>query len=424
MEVCLTLILIGIFIFENNPANNFIFPYLKAAGIPSLNIWQSLLESPDAKIHYFVMLLAPLIFFPLLDPLMWILSIPFVASTLFSQNEVYWQVFGLHYPMSWVPILFLGIIRGISKLSFSFHGTHHDFTHKEITRFISTLLLFTTLIFAVVFSPIGPLNPYIKGGYWAGNADLYDIMQVNTAKVFLHEAITLVPQNASVITQNDIPQLSGRYHFQVVSDWAGGYTLKPVISYDYILANSQTGWFPPILPYIIEGLQNGSFGILAMGYGTILLKKGYTGDPVLFVPFRDVWTPEKLQLYSGYNIGNIIVHNSSEHDTDFSFWYGPHAFLPLGVYVANFTLMVQNIVPKNASIITLDVVSKGGDIIYSTKTLKLGDFSRSNEWETFSLEFKLTNYTTGVEFRGMFVTNATTISMADISLYQISTNPK
>jgi uncharacterized membrane protein len=420
LQVFLTLTLIGILVVENYIG--LIYPYTLAAGVSSSNVWQSLIVSPDGKIQYFVMLLAPLAFLPLLDPLMWILSMPFVAYTLFSQNKVFWQVFGVHYPLSWAPVLFLGLIRSIRKLSSRNHDIPQDFNPKlnpdGVIKSISVLLLLSTLIFAMVYSPIGPLNSYIKGGYWAGNENLSESTHISEDEAFLHEVIALVPPNGSVLTQNDIPELSGRYYLQVAP------YVEPNMTYDYILGYSRMDWYSSfnyITPYINEALKDGTFGILAWGHGAILLKRGYTGDPVLHDPYREEWMADNLPLFSGSRLGNVLVHAPSRQ-TDLSFWYGPYVALPPGIYQVNLTLKVESVTPGNASIITLDVVSPDG-VGYYSRTLQLGDFSQPDEWKTFSLEFKLTNYNEGMQFRGMSVTNATTISMAGLSLKQISPNP-
>jgi uncharacterized membrane protein len=376
------------------------------------------LVSINAKLQYFILLLAPLGFIALWDRLSLLLLAPFVANALLATSSALWNPFVLHYSFMILPILFLGTIRGARVLC-SNDGKSID---RGRLRHSAIILLTLTTTFAVVYAPLGPLNSYVQGGYFAGNHDLAGITSFTEHYSFVWRLISLIPPDASVLTENDLPQASGRPGFYVV---LAGTPPPPQPSsgqYDYILADATVEYLTPfneIVPYINTVLADRSFGILAMGQGAILLKRGYQGAPLIFEALHNRWTPDQLTLNSGQRTPTALVHRAADGNS-FSFWSGPYVSLPPGRYVVNFTLQVESIVPTGTSVLTIDVTSNLGNDLWISHRLTLGEFSSAMAWKDFTLEFTLPRYVVGAELRGMSVTNVSTIAFGGVSIFQTS----
>jgi hypothetical protein len=325
----------------------------------------------------------------------------------------------LHYPLVVVPLLFFGLIRGIAVISES----EKVGAPKNLVRKLGGIVCTLTFVFAAVYSPLSPLNSQVQGGYFAGNHDLAGFTSFTSHDAFLWEVIGLIPRDASVLTENDLPQVSGRPGFFIASPAPPSPLPPPPSSgqYDYILGDSTIEYFASfqdILPFVNSALADQSFGILAMGQGTILLQRGYRGPPVIFELLSDSWGPNRLALFSGRNAGDALVHVPGDGNS-FSFWYGPGIVLPPGEYRANFFLQVYDTVPGNTSIITIQATSEGGSHVWASRLLTLGAFAAPKQWQNFTLSFSVSVFTQGFELRGMFVTNSTTIALKNVTLIQI-----
>lgn len=412
LEAALMVGLFAVFILQVFVGS--IGPYLSRANpaIPA-----NIADNINVKLEYFVLLLAPLGFVALWDRLAVLLAIPFLANAVLTTSSAFWNPFVLHYPLMVLPILLLGTIRGAAVICKS--GRSID---EERLRNLAGILLSLSVIFALVYSPVGPLNSNVEGGYFRGNHNLAEITFVSDHDRFVGRLLSLIPPGASVLTENDIPQVSGRPGFYVVLP---GTPLPPPPSsglYDYIVADATVQYFAPfeaILPYLSAALADNSFGILAIGQGAVLLQRSFVGEPLLFEPFNRTWTPDELSLFSGMRTEELLVHPASAGNS-FSFWFGPYAVLPPGQYSARFSLQVEGLVPPDARIITLQVASDFGNRLWTSQDITLGQFSSARSWQTFTLNFSLSEFVTGVELRGMFVTSATTISLQTVSLVQNS----
>ena len=116
--------------------------------------------------------------------------------------------------------------------------------------------------------------------------------------------INLIPASASVLTQNNIPQLSSREYVETP------VTYNPAISYQYILLDTSLTYFAEtstLVPYVEAGLTNHTFGIVAEGDGALLLERGYTGRILLFEPTEYDFTGSQLVPYSATVVGSTIV---------------------------------------------------------------------------------------------------------------------
>jgi hypothetical protein len=224
----------------------------------------------------------------------------------------------------------------------------------------------------------------------------------------------LIPANAAVLTQNDIPQVSGREYYQVDEYYT---TATP---YDYILLDSAISYFTTfadILPFAEPALVNGSFGVLAEGQGALLLERGFHGPPALFDPDNQTLNGASLSAFDPSDaVGNEIIGSAAS----FSLWYGPFATLYPGNYTVTYQL--ASTVAGNAStqLLTIDATANQGATTLATENLFASNFTAANAPTEFALHFDLSEIMTNVEFRGMSPTGAATLTMLDVELTQNS----
>jgi uncharacterized membrane protein len=238
-------------------------------------------------------------------------SIPAIAYYLVGYSGGNMRYF---YPMQYSviisPMVFLSFILLIERINNESYSTLvHKWQFfikiikkcrlngkKAISVLITLALIFNIGLFTV-YSPIGPLNQFLKlypnanppsnGGY-----GLYKSLNVDMYDKDLLRMTQLVPQNATVLAQFNIPQFSGRYYFT----YPGQY--NPAQPIDYAI-NDPENYFYFNTPIDDTGpnfynynmfqlsnmfLQNSTYGVYAQSEGAILFKLGYSGNIVYYVP--------------------------------------------------------------------------------------------------------------------------------------------
>lgn len=383
----------------------------------------------NSKLLLFVLLFGSLAFLPLLDFGAMFVLLPFVGFVLYSTDSSNWIPFGLMYTEMAVGPLFLGLINGLRGFGWrpkSEEGSTHKggsnepisksarnnhFGSRSPDRRPALALAVTVLVFAAVYFPPSPVNSYVQGGYFSGNHDYQGITTVTPADEFLWKTIALVPSDAAVLTQNSIPQLTGREYYQIAGD------VHPNIPYNCILMDGVQTYFTDVstlVPYAQAALTNKTFGIVAEGLGALLLEEGYSGPPELYDPTAANYTGNELALYSGSYSGTTIVGSGPA----FSLWYGPSATLYPGSYNVTFAVSINTTAHNVSPIIALDVVSGGGSTVYSSLNLYTSNFSAPGGVKIFTLSFNITQIQSTIEYRGMFPSGFATITLHYIDVTQ------
>jgi len=275
-----------------------------------------------------------------------------------------------------------------------------------------------TAAFFVVLSPVSPWNqfPQLANDL---NERPSDIVDITPADHFLTTAIALIPSDASVLTQNNIPQLTGRDTVQ----WAMPGKPPPNISQaDYILSDQSSNsfardWYTYLQPYVEVALTSKEFGVSAIGYGILLLQRGYHGAPELVGPLP--YNPSELGLSSGYLAGSIAVH-PAENNSDF--WYGPYVDLPAGNYTVTYRLMIGPGASASAPILTVRVSNgtAASPMIYASSKLVGGDFPAPDIWVNVPLHFTLESFVTSMEFPGVWTTSGVVIYLSEVTITVVS----
>lgn len=246
-----------------------------------------------SKVFYLVVLLGPLAFLSLLNPPSLLISLPWLAPSLLSLNPNHYLPVGTQYPALLIPFIFVSAVYGAKTLTqwlgklatnmLSKNSKAAKIVKKKYVRnkllYIAnrplaatiTLLLICSITFFLSCSPLG--GP----------------PQVTFHDQVLEMVIYTIPLYSTVATQNEIfPHMSHNLNAYPV--------YHPIFEYDYILVDktSITYYLPPIfgqygspIPPVAfslvvpELVKNGSYGILISINGIMLLKRGYTGTPLI-----------------------------------------------------------------------------------------------------------------------------------------------
>jgi len=397
------------------------------------------------KISYALILVGSVAFLPLLEPSIIICMLPWLTVAFLSNFQPFYQ-FGTQYPAFIIPFVFYGAVLGIKKLKHL--GNGHYWKGKKFRIVLAGFFSFSILIFFFVT----PLNnmPYQNSNYFT-----YGLPIVTQHDQDVLKLLQLIPQNASVLTQSNIfPLLSGRPNAYV---FPSAVFYPPNMSFsnalddllgkvDFIVVDLESDLIgaSTILSYLS---QNSQFGVYASAGGAVLLKRDFSGAPLLFKPLEDNYDYKSLLLYNGVVVkdpdsssGYSLMHSESNASgTDF--WYGPYVFLPPGQYEATFEIKIQQ--PTNGYLISLDVsyFSYGISIGYlgtknagyslnfsigatGVKTLLISrkldtsDFNETDRYYDFSLNFTVSELGS-FEFSGIDVTNNADVFLEGIRLTQV-----
>lgn len=383
----------------------------------------------NLKFQTLIYLYAALAFIPILSWRSQLVLLPYVGYVFYSTNSANWALFGLMYPLLGTGPLYLAVVEAIRgsriqepteqidagpESSRSRQALLRRVRGKGLTTSQKMLigLAVSSLLFGTIYFPYSPVNQYVTGGYFNGNHNLEGITTVTPQVKFLWQVIGLIPPSASVLSQNDIPGVTGRQYSQI------DIAYNPSIPYDYLLMDSSFTYFSPIsaiLPIAQADLDSGNFGVVAEGQGALLIARNYTGPVQLFEPFNQTYSGNQMSLFSGSVEGSGIVNNKSA----FSFWYGPYVTLYPGHYKAEFTLESNSTVPENSTALTLDVVTGGGATIFASSVVYLGNFTAPGAPATFTEPFNITSITQNMEFRGMYPTGSSTLTLLRITVQQV-----
>jgi uncharacterized membrane protein len=385
-----------------------------------------LLFDVNDKLLLLVLLLAPFAFLSLYSLRGLIVAIPYAAFVFDSVDSSNFTPFGLFYtllgacPLIFAAVDALATIPEVPMLQSSTVVAPSESPaptpRRSSTRrsMIRTMVLMS-VVFALVFFPLSPANAYVTGGYFAGNHSTSSISTPTPATEFLNRVIALVPPGASVLTQNNIPQLSGRTGIQVPPSYLSS---KP---YDVILMDSSLTYFSDpsaLYPYINQGLANGTFGVAAEGEGAIMLERGFHGPPLLYEPVNTTYLGTDLSPYQGVGkaVGSTIVGSGP----GFSLWFGPYTTLLPGSYSCTFLLESNETTSSTKTLLTIDVTAGAGSAVVATEAISALDFSAPSIATALTLQFSLQNVTLGMEFRGMYPTGLATITLEQVRIVQTS----
>lgn len=360
-----------------------------------------------SKAIYWILLFAPLAFFPLLSPLTLLPVLLWFGVSIITDRRAFYHL-GWHLPAFIIPFLFTALVYGVKYLSSR---------RINVMRLLLILLAFT--LFNAAFT--SPLNQSIQGLEYFGAA--YDRPVLTEHESLLHNILSLIPSNASIFTQNNLfPHLSHRFEAYV---W-----LPPNTTVDYILIDLTSPHFLNRIWNITSNemvtrlLGETSYGEMVSADGILLLKKGYNGERLLYVPIIMRFTHQDLALRDGTlesdptSKSEIVLTHGREDGDEVTFWFGPYIILPPGEYITTFKMKTES--TNMGRIGTIDIVSEIDTVVHASKEIYGRDYPSPDTWQNFTLHFTLTKITSFVEFRGINFHNTCKISLDYIEIKQLS----
>jgi len=364
----------------------------------------SFMVTPIEKLYYVLALLSPLLMLPVYS-LEFLCALPWPIAAMLSNYQFYYN-FYFQYSAFAIGQLFIATIFSIKKIFLSVNQG----SQKKLQRKLVTLLILVNVILCIAISPIG-------------------LPQFSTRKIeitphanLLHEILKLIPDNASIATQNDIfPHVAQREHAYILT-WPMptdvDYILVDLKSCHFIVFGGAISTESPneALKKIVN---SGNYGLLATADGILLLKKYYVGPIQSFVPRIEVFTSTDLIPVSRSSkvitdktcySGTVIVHEPT--DLPGFVWYGPYRYFFSGEYSATFRVKTKS---ENISLI-IDVADAGN--VISERKLNFTDFETLDKWQEFTINFKIEGLRL-LEFRGICESNNTYVALDYVRVMQL-----
>jgi uncharacterized membrane protein len=383
------------------------------------------------KFLFLIFLFAPLAFFSFRSKMS--LAVAVLLVPFFLSNYLPYYTLGAHYPLYLVPLVFLGAVEVLGSLTKEGKTVSIKIT-KDLSHLLG-IIIAASLIIIIAVSPLSPMSqPFIKEGLLWYAQPYPNEGDIQT----LHKMISMVPQDASILTQNNLfPHFSNRINAYVVpiktmesktaEAAAKDFMQQELDICDYILLDSVGIETEPWTSFLFnEVISNSSFKIYALGKSldgfAVLFMKNYNGSTI-FVPDGDYIT---FLGNSDFYISNAELVNeptSSSGSVALSqkgadpniFLSGSYFLLPPGTFEITFEVKVGE--HKEGYLATLDVSGNNGTSILSKKDI-YGFDTPAGIWTNYTLPLTTTEPLAAIEFR-IFTSGAADIYVDKVILRKV-----
>ncbi|MEM0136509.1 MAG: DUF2079 domain-containing protein [Thermoplasmatales archaeon] len=392
----------------------------------SSSLEQRFTSSIDDKIFTLLLFLSPFLMFPLLSK-RWILFVLVYPALMFYSgfSEYYFPSFiYFQYTAMIVPFLFLGVIDVLSSIEFKnkdrMSSKRGIFKRTQLrSRTAIVLVIFVLIIMlGTVYEPYGPLNSYSQTNF--------DLEKVTNFNISLYEGystlVDLIPTNDPyILYQNNMPQVIYRDP-SALSAYLFGYAANYTFfidghwtsNVDYIIADPYSNWFTasggnigvsgssPLDMYNVldHYLSSNNYGILAEWDGIMLLKRAYSGSPLIYFPDNNFFSARSLYVLSSSYRSNGTIESTQLTNGE-TLWYGPYTVLQPGHYRVTIQVETSNIDVNNVFTLRYSYINPAGVISVITLVNVTGEqFARPNVWTNISFNITAANLYDFVEFAG------------------------
>ena len=390
-----------------------ISPILNDAGNP-VALLRNLGYDLPQKLLYVIMLLAPLLFTPLLSSYI-SLSLPWLLFTFLLNYRPYYML-GYQYSLLIVPFVYVASIHGIRRA--------RSGALKKMN--LGRILMFSALAFLVLSLTLLPVQ----------------FLNLKRAEAG-QEVIRLIPENASVLATNNLfPHVSNRFEVWVLPS---GYT-EPYPTYytgvadvwkeharkllgekdpEFVLLDLRTESVRNLKLTVSELLSKKDYGLYAYVDGILLLRRSYVEDPLIFTPLEATFNYETLALHDGSKApdpssesGQVLAHTTKDFDNA-TFWTSPDIAVPQGKYSVSLRMKMTGLA-DDVEVITFAVTTDG--IITSPNMLNSTSLRASDlepeVWETAKLEFQMEQPGI-IKLQGLQVSNTVNLYLDYIEIVQL-----
>ena len=433
----------------------FVFSYM--AGVNNANLQtyahlatggliNNITTNIDLKVYAILLLLFPFLCIPLLSKKWSVFILVYIVLLFVSGNANYFfpNFVRQQYLGMIVPFLYIGTIEVLSNLDHKISEYRTKGVKRRITldtslkfklKIVITIFILIVLL-GTVFEPYGPLNKYSSTDFQMNEITDYNI------SLYDHyiEMINMIPRNDPyILYQDNMPQIIYRDP-TALTEYLGGepynYTYfidgKWTSNITYIIADPYVQWFTltgsgnyssNMYITLDHFISSGQFGILAEYDGLIMLKKGYTGGPVIYGPENRAFTVQ--DLYSGITDQNGNLNISWSNLCSYqTLWKSPYTFMQPGNYVLKLKVKASNISSLNKFQLRFSYVlnSNSGAPTINVDLVNLTgqNLQYPNRWVNITLNIKATNFYDYVEFAGQDFHWRGSFSIGGISLNQVS----
>ena len=383
------------------------------------NAIQALVYDGHLKLLYIALLFGPLAFFSFKKLSTLIPTIPWFVFSFISQSPAH-HVIGNHYEAYVTPFIFAAAIFALRKKILKTPNM------KSVEGSLKKIMAFS-LIFFIAASPLCPVVSLLFPNYTSIHRGEHEIL--------LSEILSMVPSNASILTQNNLfPQVSHRVNAYVVPkpfldtgcrDLIIEFLNQTIDDVDFILVDIKSD---PQSSRIIFYLMQDSHKheIIASADGIFLFKKEYAGKATMLAPYVLVYRWHDFNLYSGEIVEDstskskrVLYFNGSRGPSQL-FWYSPRTLLPPGNYLITLGLQVNGTYNKIDEIFTVEVCSNEGRSVLRSKTFFGRNFASSNGWVNQTLYLTLDKPLLDFEVRTVDVSSQANIYFDYIEVRDIS----
>ncbi len=341
---------------------------------------------------FWLVLFGSVLFMPFLEPRSLLIVLPWFVISLLSV-PVTFVIIGYQYGGAFVaPYLVWGVV----------------FTGRKLLRWRPIrLLLPAILVVSVLLCPLNPMTQQQFPGIAYNQG--FPVPTSHTGIVT--QAIALIPPDASVLTQNNLfPQVSSRPNAYV-------YLPSNQTDVEFVLADMAVSYYgQPIwgnqtmsrwLPYF---LSTGSYGVVVMDDGVVLLEKGYQGPIALQDQTHYMFDYRALSVFYGTlatdatsTTGTVLARTPST--TNGTFFYGPYIRVPPGTYNVTFWMKAGSGAVGGMMLDAFSPVNSSGGVELASRYIYASDFQASDVWTPFTLRFTMLPqdyFDSMLECRGMY----------------------
>ena len=346
---------------------------------------------------YALSLFTTTLFLGFLSPNTLIPAAPWFAVSILSNYPPYYRL-GFKYPTIVLPFIYTSLIVGLGKLSQSLKQGDGVSVKAVLTGLL--------VIHAASCVALSPLSPFTDG---FSLSPAYIKPCTGERSQRLTEMLTLIPPEASVLTQDNIfPHVSNRLDAYVMvpeiaqdpETWRRANSTLMALRTDCILLDMETDPHGTAKT-AFHIVAHGKYSLLAFYDNIYLYELGGRPAPLLYEPMTATYGPRDLipmnaeivrepNSTTGEAIRYVDTHRKSS-----TIWYGPYEIAPEGNYTATYRLRTDN--HTLTGVILLDARSRGATL--ANATVDAGRLPEGR-WSEVTLEFSVDAVSTDLELSG------------------------
>ena len=328
---------------------------------PVLSIYK---DSLPAKILFIFRITFPLLFLSFFGFEWFLLVIPFYLLFFISGNSFYGDTLLYQYPSLYASGIFLSALFGIKNIGNMKYIKKLNFK-KINTKKVLSVILILNIVLAIFFTPAGSSmvnqnsNTSIREMITGSN--LYynepNCINYNINDKYLNDMIKLIPLHSSVLIQNNMPQLTQKYNWQLPAD---ANNPKYIITDPYSSAfNVPQISNKTMINTFNSYYKSGNYGIYAEINGMILLKQNYNNTPIKFIPLKysinvnshrlnatNFLAPGQyntnISFNNSYNGNLTVVLSGKDYNYTISNKSDYNIVIPVNMYLHGFTIFINN----------------------------------------------------------------------------------